>query len=52
MVEPHDDDGHVVAAVLAEALDRLGATLVQDLLAEVREHDLVSARGCGALQKN
>jgi len=43
VVEDDDDDGHVVAAVLAEALHRARTAGVQDLLAELREDDAISA---------
>lgn len=38
--ELNDDDGHVVTAVLAKALDGLGAAVVQDLFAKAGQDDV------------
>ena len=42
MLQPDDDEGHVVAAVLAVALHRLGAAEVENFLAEVGQNDAVA----------
>ena len=44
MIKPDDDDGHVVTAVLAVVADRLCTAHVQDLLAHLRQDDLVTLR--------
>ncbi len=49
MIEPDDDDGHVVAAVLTVVADRLCTAHVQDLLAHLGQHDLVALRHCRAV---
>ena len=43
VVEPYDDDGHVITTVFPVVSHRLGAAHVQDLFTEVRQNQLVSA---------
>ena len=44
MIKPDDDDGHVIAAVLAVMADRLGTAHVKDLLTKFGQNKLLPLR--------
>ena len=44
MVEPYDDDGHVITTVLSVVTDCLGTAHVQYLFAQVGQDHFVSSR--------